>query len=451
MASEKVTIIGAGLAGSLLAIYLAKKGFRVDVYERRPDMRRESISAGRSINLALSTRGIYALKEAGLAKAVLKDAIPMKGRMIHPREGDLAFQPYGTKPHEVINSVSRGGLNKALMDTAEGYPNVSLYFHQRCLEVDFDSGDVQLYDEKHREEKVIHAEVLFGCDGAGSAVRLAMQKRGRFNLQQSFLEHGYKELTIPPGNDGEYRMEPNALHIWPRETFMLIALPNPDRSFTCTLFYPFEGKHSFAALDTPLKLSRFFHREFPDALPLMPTLEENFFRNPTGSLVTIKCFPWQVSGKALLLGDAAHAIVPFYGQGMNCAFEDCTILNQVIEKHGTDWESVFAEYQRKRKPDADAIADLALDNFIEMRDKVADPVFQLKKKIELLLEQTYPGKFYSKYSMVTFHRTPYSIAKEKGEAQDHALMEIARSLPDPDQLDAAGIFEQLQQTPGTKK
>ncbi|RMG38574.1 MAG: FAD-dependent monooxygenase [Methanobacteriota archaeon] len=445
MPHQKVTIIGAGLAGSLLAIYLAKKGFRVEVYERRPDMRKEQISAGRSINLALSTRGIYALQEVGLAKTVLKSAIPMKGRMIHTRDGELLFQPYGKDESEVINSVSRGELNKVLMDTAEGFDNVSLYFNQKCKEVDFVRGEVLLYDEKYQEEKVIYTDTLIACDGAHSAVRLSMQKRGRFNLNQFYLEHGYKELTIPAGDDHHFQMEPHALHIWPRGTYMLIALPNPDASFTCTLFYPFEGKNSFATLDTPRKLTRFFNQEFPDALNLMPTLKHDFFANPTGNLVTVKCSPWHVGGKALLLGDAAHAIVPFYGQGMNCAFEDCTMLNHLIDKYGTDWEKVFREYEKQRKKDTDAIADLALDNFIEMRDKVADPVFQTKKKIELLLEQQFPGRFISKYGMVTFHRTPYSIAKKRGEAQEQILMDIARNITNPEEINPGEILKVVEE------
>lgn len=448
MRKQPITIIGAGLAGSLLAIYLAKRGFRVEVYERRPDMRKTDISAGKSINLALSTRGIFALQEVGLAETVLAQAIPMRGRMIHDPHGELTFQPYGKAEHEVINSVSRRDLNVILMDAAESYPEVRIHFQQRCLGIDFDQGEVLLKDEVSGETRTVAAPVIFGCDGAYSAVRLEMQKRGRFNLHQFYLEHGYKELTIPPGPEGKFLMEKNALHIWPRHTYMLIALPNLDGSFTCTLFLAFEGEPGFAVLDSPAAVETFFRRQFPDAVPLMPTLVEDFFRNPTGDLVTIKCFPWHVGGRALLIGDAAHAIVPFYGQGMNCAFEDCTILNQCIEEFGDEWERVFREYAQRRKEDTDAIADLAIENFIEMRDRVADPKFRMKKELELRLERQFPGRFISKYAMVTFSRLPYSLALRKGRAQEAVLWELCQSVERLDDLQLEEVFRVVQERSG---
>lgn len=445
MKKQKITIVGAGLAGSLLAIYLAKRGFQVNVYERRPDMRAEDIGGGRSINLALSTRGIYALRQVGLADNVLKAAIPMRGRMLHLPHGELTFQPYGKSENEVINSISRSGLNCTLMDAAERYENVQISFNERCLAMDFKSGEVKFYNERTGVEKTVSGDTVFACDGSGSAIRLEMQKVGRFNLSQMYLEHGYKELTIPPGAGGGFQMEKNALHIWPRGTYMLIALPNRDGSFTCTLFFPYQGEYSFASLVTPKKVLDFFREQFPDAVPLIPGLQTDFFTNPTGDLVTIKSFPWHVEGKALLLGDAAHAIVPFYGQGMNCAFEDCTVLDECIEKFGADWETVYREYETTRKANTNAIADLALENFIEMRDRVADPKFLLKKKVELLLEQKYPGEFLSKYAMVTFHRLPYTEALEKGNLQEKILMKLCEAVESPEELDLEQAYVILKE------
>ena len=445
MKKEYVAIVGAGLAGSLLAVYLARRGFRVDVYERRPDMRREAISAGRSINLALSVRGIHALQEVGLAGNILTDAIPMKGRMMHSTEGELTFQPYGKDPREVINSVSRGGLNMLLLDAAESYDDVQIFFDERCTGADLDRGELQFRNERSGKQQVVTADAVIASDGSASAVRMEMQKIGRFNLSQQYLEHGYKELSIPPAADGGYRMEPHALHIWPRGSYMLIALPNPDGSFTCTLFLPFAGEPGFDSLGSPAKVRDFFRTTFADALPLIPDLETDFFQNPTGSLVTIKCFPWQHRGKMLLLGDAAHAIVPFYGQGMNCAFEDCTLLNRILGDYGPDWEQVFAAYQAQRKRDTDAIADLALENFIEMRDQVADPVFLRKRKVELLLETKFAGQFFSKYAMVTFQRLPYSLALERGRRQDAVLMEICARVERIEELDLDAVYAEVRQ------
>ncbi|NIR49958.1 FAD-dependent monooxygenase [candidate division KSB1 bacterium] len=431
----RVTLIGAGLAGSLLAIYLAKKGIKVDVYERRPDMRKVDISAGRSINMALSTRGIHGLKEVGIHDKIMAKAIPMKGRMMHSVEGKLSFHPYGKEEWEFINSISRAELNMALMNEAENYPDVNFHFNQKCTGFDVKNRELALYDETTDRETRLPVNTMIATDGASSAIRLEMTKRDRFNLSQHYLEHGYKELTIPPGADGEFLLEKHALHIWPRGTYMLIALPNLDGSFTCTLFFPFEGEFSFETLNTEEKVLSFFKAQFPDAVPLMPTLQEDFFANPTGSLVTIKCAPWFVEDKALLLGDAAHAIVPFFGQGMNCAFEDCTYLNHCIEKYGTDWQKIFPEYQSLRKANTDAIADMALENFIEMRDRVADAQFLLRKDVEFALEEKYPNRFIPRYSMVSFHRIPYATAYERGEIQEEILDELCQSIQSVDELD----------------
>ncbi len=444
MSHRPVVIVGAGLAGSLLGIYLGRRGFRVEIYERRPDMRQTEISAGRSINLALSTRGIHALHEAGVLNEIMRDAIPMRGRMIHALDGSLAFQPYGKNEQEVIHSISRGGLNATLMSAAEDTGQVKIYFNHRCMGIDLPTGQLFFQNEMTGRALTVLPEVTFACDGAYSAVRLEMQKAGRFNFSQEYLAHGYKELTIPAAPGGEFVMEKHALHIWPRGTYMLIALPNPDGSFTCTLFLPFEGETSFANLQQREQVAQFFGEHFPDAVPQMPTLLRDFFAHPTGELVTIRCYPWFVNDKALLLGDAAHAIVPFYGQGMNCAFEDCSVLNGCLERHGANWTRVFAEYQELRKPNTDAIAQLAIDNFVEMRDRVADPDFLKKKKLELLLETAFPGEFLSTYARVTFHRRPYAEALEKGKIQDRVLMEICReadSLDDVILQDVMAILE----------
>jgi len=434
-AANHVTLIGAGLAGSLLSIYLARRGFRVEIYERRPDMRKTKISAGRSINLALSVRGIHALKDVGLYEDIMSIAIPMKGRMIHALDGKLMFQQYGRLEHEVIHATSRAQLNMCLMDAAEKHGGVNVHFNQTCTGMNLKTGEVQLHNELSGADTVIPCDTVIGTDGSASAIRMEMLKTGRFNFSQQYLEHGYKELAIPAGANGEFLLERNALHIWPRRTYMLIALPNIDGSFTCTFFFPFEGEESFASLNTEREVLRFFEKQFPDALSLMPTLLEDFFSNPTGAMVTIKCNPWSVEDKVALLGDAAHAIVPFFGQGMNCAFEDCTYVDACIEKHGSDWKKVFEEYEELRKINTDAIADLALENFIEMRDHTADPRFLLKKKVEHALEEKYPEAFIPKYSMVSFHRLAYSVALAKGKAQDKILSELCESITSVEELD----------------
>jgi kynurenine 3-monooxygenase len=401
----KITLVGSGLAGPLLAISLTERGYPVEIFERRPDMRRVHISAGRSINLALSTRGIHALREAGVWPEIEKIIIPMRGRMMHAVSGELTFQPYGKDETEVINSVSRAELNIALMNAAE-QRGVDIHFDQRCTGFDLRTGAMRFRNEEDGGNLTLASELIVGTDGANSAIRAEFLKLPRFNFSQQYLNYGYKELTIPATPDGRHRMETHALHIWPRGSFMLIALPNIDGTFGCILFLPFEGENSFAQLQSPSEVQAFFEEHFPDVVPLMPKLGENFFANPVGSMVTIKCSPWHHDGRAVLLGDAAHAIVPFFGQGLNCSFEDCTVLLEVLDRHGPQWPLIFAEFEQARKANTDAIADLAVENFVEMRDRVADPRFLFKKKAELALEAKFPGVFVPKYSMVTFHRVP---------------------------------------------
>ncbi len=441
MKKQKVIIIGAGLSGSLLAIYLAKRGIECEIYEARGDMRKETMSAGRSINLALSNRGIAALKEVGMDEYMLSQAVPMYGRMIHNLDGTTKLLPYSGRQGEYINSVSRAGLNIALINEAEKYDGVRFFFNEKCVDFDCASGEA-----KFESGKIAKGDTVIATDGAGSAVRNAMLHGGvpRFDFSQKWLEHGYKELHIPPTETGDFRMEKNALHIWARHSFMMIALPNFDGSFTCTLFLAHKGENGFEQLADENSLMEFFETNFADAIPLMPTLTEDFFANPTGNLGTIKCFPWNAGGKSLLLGDSAHAVVPFYGQGMNASFEDCRILNQLIGQHGTDWETVFDEFTNVRKPNADAIAEMAEENFYEMRDAVANPVFQRKRELETRLEQTFPD-YFSKYSMVTFREDlPYLTAKQKGNAQDKLLMEICAEIEDVSGIDLNEVLENLK-------
>jgi kynurenine 3-monooxygenase len=431
---DKVTLIGAGLNGPLLAILLMQRGFAVEIYERRPDMRTVRMSAGRSINLALSTRGIHALQQAGLWEGMRNIIIPMKGRMMHSVAGDLTFQPYGKNDREVINSISRAELNIALMNAAEEQ-GAAIHFNQRCGGFDLTTGAVRLRNEQTGEDTIRECGVVIGCDGSASAIRAEMLKPPRFNFSQQYLNYGYKELTIPASSQGKHRLETHALHIWPRGNHMLIALPNIDGTFACILFLPFEGKDSFAELSTPANVMQFFESRFPDILLLMPQLAENYFANPTGAMVTIKCSPWNVEGKALLLGDSAHAIVPFFGQGLNCGFEDCTSLLDLLGRYGADWPRVFTEFEQERKVNTDAIADMAIENFTEMRDRVADSRFLFRKKVELALEAKYPQLFVPKYAMVTFHRIPYSVALTRGVVQDRMLAELCDPISRIEDLD----------------
>ena len=425
---KEVTIIGAGLVGSLLSIYLAKRGHKVKVYERRPDMRKEKMIAGRSINLALSDRGIRALEEVGIMDEIKKIAIPMHSRLMHNADGSTAYQPYGNDG-QFINSVSRGDLNKKLMNLAQ-QNGVEIFFNERCDSIDWQKNEINFENGINFQHTTSNFQLVFGSDGAFSAARLTHHlQHDRFQYQQYYIDFGYKELNIPPGPDGEFLLEKNALHIWPRGNYMLIALPNMDGSFTCTLFFPFEGDPSFASLVSKEKLTAFFEKTFTDAMPLMPTLTDDFFNNATASLVTVKCYPWIREDKFALIGDAAHAIVPFFGQGMNCGFEDCAVLDELIENYGDDWDAILQSYQQLRKPDADAIAELALNNFVEMRDKVADPKFLLQKKIEAAFSKKYPGKWIPAYAQVTFSpHIRYSEAL-KNSIKQEAIMQKVMAMP----------------------
>ena len=440
----KFVLIGSGLAGGLLAAYLGRRGYDVDLYERRADPREGNIVGGRSINLALSTRGIHALEQLGIADEVMQHAIPMRGRMIHPAGAGSGtiFAPYDVDPNKHINSIGRAALNTTVIEAAQRYPNVRVMFNHRCTAVDLDQAAAHLTVSgveaavlaapKPSEggsavnQQVIHArgDAVIGVDGAFSAVRQSMQKQlAEFEYDESYLAHGYKELTIPPGPDGGWQMEKNALHIWPRKSFMMIALPNPDGSFTCTLFWEEAdaSRHGGTTTKTDDDVRRFFDEEFPDAVPLMPTLLEDFKNNPTGSLVTIRCAPWSYKDKVALVGDAAHAVVPFYGQGMNAAFEDCVVLDECLAEFPQDRQRAFTEYFARRKENADALADLAVENFIEMRDKTASRVFRTKKKLDHLLERLLPGIYLPLYTMVTFTRIPYAQAAKRARLQDRIV------------------------------
>ncbi|MBL7764450.1 MAG: FAD-dependent monooxygenase [Chitinophagaceae bacterium] len=420
--SKKITILGAGLVGSLLAILLQKRGYQVTVLERRPDMRKLTYSAGKSINLAMSMRGWAGLELAGLRKEIEEIAIPMYGRQIHPISGEPVFQAYG-KHEEAIYSVSRGELNRKLMTLAEAC-GVDIRFEQRVTDVDLPTNTISIEDGDKTLSHSDH-DVVMAADGAFSALRNAYLRRDRFSYSQLYIEHGYKELCIPAGPNGEFLLDKQALHIWPRRNFMLIALPNTDATFTCTLFLPFEGEHSFENLKTPEAAKSFFETQFPDALALMPTFLEDFFGNPTSSLVIVKCFPWVYQDKNMLIGDAAHAIVPFYGQGMNCGFEDCNVLMSILDNNpDADWTGILAQYQEARKRNGDAVADLAMLNFVEMRDKVADPEFLRRKQIEKELGLLYPAFFNSVYEMVSFSHTSYHVALHCQKAQDELLGKI---------------------------
>ena len=439
----KFTLIGSGLAGGLLGAYLGRRGYEVDLYERRADPREGNIVGGRSINLAVSTRGIHALEQLDIADEVLRHAIPMRGRMIHDKSGGLHFAPYDVDPNKYINSIGRAALNTTVIQAAQRYPNVRVHFNHRCTDVDLTEAVAYLetpsveaaVSAANPEPQIITArgEAVIGVDGAFSAVRQSMQKKiEKFEYDETYLAHGYKELTIPPGPDGSWQMEKEALHIWPRKSFMMIALPNPDGSFTCTLFWEFKGPRSFESTKTDEDVRRFFDEEFPDAVPLMPTLLEDFRENPTGSLVTIRCAPWSYKDTVALVGDAAHAVVSFYGQGMNAAFEDCVVLDECLGKFSDNRERAFAEYFARRKENADALADLAVENFIEMRDKTASKTFRAKKKLDHLLEALLPGIYLPLYTMVTFTGIPYAKAARRARRQDRivyaALLLLAMSI-----------------------
>jgi len=431
---RKLTIAGAGLVGSLLALFLLRRGYEVSVLERRskPHPQSGRLGEGRSINLAISTRGLHALEQVGLREKALSIALPMRGRMVHPvaepgaEASAPVLQPYGKDASECIYSISRGDLNALLIEEAL---RGGAHFEFDSLVERHDDQTLLIRDSKTGKIRSQDCPLLFATDGSASLIRQAREASPGFEHSLSRLGHGYKELILPAQstrdeNGPSFALEPGALHIWPRHSFMLIALPNLDGSFTCTLFLPFEGETSFASLDTPEKAILFFQRHFPDVAPLFPGLGADFFENPTGQMVTVKCFPWKVASHTLLLGDAAHAIVPFFGQGMNCGFEDCSVLAELLDSGrfpGEQWPALFSEFERIRKPNSDAIADMAAENFVEMRDKVTDPEFLLDRRIERLLMREFPGRYVNRYGLVTFSRIPYRKALEAGVAQGEIL------------------------------
>ena len=416
--NEKITIVGGGLSGPVMAMYLAKKGIRVDIYERRPDMRKENISAGRSINLAISKRGIAALEEIGVFHQISSRLIPMYGRKIHDIDGNNRFLSYG-RSDQYINSVSRSELNILLMTEAEKTDQIRFLFQHSCSGMDLESGTVFITNEVNGDQRTLQGTPVIAADGSGSAVRESMIENGHISGSFDPLGHSYKELSIPPDKSGEFQLDPNALHIWPRGKFMLIALPNMDGSFTVTLFLPNTGDISFATIRSLDDLNIFFEKYFPDVLEFIPNLEIDFFSNPTGKLGTVRCSQWNVN-ESVLIGDAAHAVVPFFGQGMNASFEDCTVLNKMIG-NSNDWKKLFESFSKKRKIDGDAIADMALENYIEMRDSVNNDRFLNQRDLERQLEIKYPDQFISRYAMVSFHQIPYSIIQERGKIQQEIL------------------------------
>ena len=417
---DKITVVGGGLSGPVLALYLARRGFSVDVFEKRPDLRNASTPAGRSINLALSKRGITALEEVGVFDRIKPSLIPMYGRRIHDLNGDTRFLQYSSTGKDFIYSVSRSGLNKTLITEAENTGKVTFHFQYECVGVDITQGAVTFL-KKETGEKVKRTNLpVIGTDGAGSVVRKFLSEDGFVFDSLDPLNHAYKELSIPPGESGQFILDSNALHIWPRDEFMLIALPNLDKSFTVTLFLPEKGKISFDSIQSENDLLNFFQKMFPDVISIIPNLVTDFFKNPIGKLGTVQCSPWHAKDRAVLIGDAAHAIVPFFGQGMNASFEDCTIFNRWMDST-ENWGELFQKFSNDRKVDADAIGEMALENYIEMRGLVNQNIFLQKKDLERELEIKYPDRFVSRYSMVSFHQIPYSIVKKRGIIQEKIL------------------------------
>lgn len=434
MKTKDITLIGAGLAGCLLAIYLARRGFAVKIFERRADMRRQDVPAGRSINLSLSERGIYALKELGLYQAIQTELIAMPGRMLHLNNADIQFQAYGSRDTDVHYSVSRAVLNRVLLDSAEMTGGVDIFFNEYCRDLNLQTRRLSFRNEKNHQQHALDFEVLIGTDGSGSAICRSLMAEQLIQCHHEPLLHGYKELMIPAKQDGDYCLEKNALHIWPRGGYMLIALPNADGSFTATLFLAHTGRDSFQSLTDENNILHFFNTQYPDVVPLMPQLVATFLRHPVGRLGTLRCFPWHVDGRVMLLGDAAHAIVPFHGQGMNCAFEDCIAFNQYLDVY-QDWESLFKALENQRKPNTDAIADMALENYIEMRNDVRDPAFYLRKQIEWWLEERHPDRFIGRYSMVMFHRIPYAEVQQRGAVQSTIIANLSENIKHLDDVD----------------
>ena len=446
---DNILIIGAGLCGSLLALRLAQRGYKVEVYESRPDLRTTNISAGRSINLSLSDRGFKALRLCGVEEKAREICIPMYGRLMHDKEGNTFASNYSGRENEYINSISRGDLNGILLTEAEKHVNINIYFNSKCTSVDIENTIVHFKNNTTKEEFSIDADVIFGADGAGSVLRKSyyLERKFLFSYSQNYLSHGYKELEIPADKNGKHQISDGHLHIWPRGEYMLIALPNMDGSFTVTLFLSYdEGEYNFKNLTSEEKITTFFEKQFPDALKLIPSIKDEFFNNPTGPLGTIKCSPWMYKNKTILIGDAAHAIVPFYGQGMNASFEDVTVFDEILNQDLGSWEAVFKQYQNSRKEDVDAIADLAIDNFHEMKDHVANPLFKEKRKLEMELEKTFPNEYFSKYSMVTFNEDiPYAEAMKKGRAQDKALLNMVADNDLENNLDLKSVLKKVQE------
>jgi kynurenine 3-monooxygenase len=422
---KNIGIVGAGLVGSLQAILMAKRGYNVSVFENRPDLRKAKLIAGKSINLALSDRGWKALKAAGIDGDINEMAIPMYKRCMHALDGTLTYQQYG-KDNQAIYSVPRGGLNQKLMNLADKYPTISYNFNKKCKDVELNSNTLVFEDNISKEEEKHQFDHIFATDGAFSAVRFRMQKTPMFDYSQKYLDHGYKELVIPANEDGTHKLDKNCLHIWPRGEFMMIALANMDGSFTCTLFFPMYGEQSFDTINTPEKVAQFFNETFPDAVPLMPTLVEDYFDNPTSALVMVRCSPWNYENNIILLGDSAHATVPFYGQGMNCGFEDCTIFSEMLDDANGNWDGLLPAFSDTRVPDGNAIIDLSLMNYIEMRDLTANDEFLLRKKIEAKFSDLYPEKWIPLYSQVTFSHIRYSQVISNGKRQMAIMDEVMK-------------------------
>lgn len=422
---ERINMFGAGLCGSLLSIMLARHGYAVTIRELRPDPRSAQQFAGRSINLALSSRGIRGLKQAGIFSQIEPLLMPMRGRMIHELDGSRELLSYGQREHELIYSVSRAALNRILIETAIDEYGVEILFEHAAVAYDPDTAEVQV--SSGDEEYSLPAKTLIATDGAGSVFRRAYNDKGEVAPTEALLPHSYKELAIPPRADGGFEMETDALHIWPRSDFMLIALPNPGGDFTLTLFMPSEGPNSFAELDSEQKVSAFFDKNFGDVVPLIPDLVSDYMSNPVGILGTVRCTHWHDGDKLLMVGDAAHAVVPFHGQGMNLAFEDCVVLDELIARGEPVWGDLFAEYEALQLANANAIADMALENYVEMRDTVLDPKFALRKELSFELERRMPNRFIPQYSMVMFHdEIPYAVAQERGRIQEELLQELTR-------------------------
>jgi len=436
-------LIGAGLAGPLLATYLAQRGYSVEIFERRPDMRKESISAGRSINLALSTRGNHALKEVGLYDKIKPNTIPMKGRMIHDLNGNTHLQPYGQKENEVIFSVSRAQLNMELMTLAEETGNVTIRFNHQLLSADLEQNKLLFQLSDSLEEIELPFNRVIGCDGSASILRKSIVEKADIQYVKKSLGHGYKELTIPPLKSGKFRIEPNALHIWPRGNHMLIALPNNDCSFTCTLFFPMTGATSFETVKTEKDILDLFQSQFHDAIKLIPNLVEDFQKNSTGDLASVYCKPWHLGDKALLIGDAAHAVVPFFGQGMNASFQDCSTLAKLMGQNKNDWKTIFNTFSSVQVENGHAIADMAIENYIEMRDAVNDLNYQKRRRLELELERKFPERFIPRYSMVSFHQIPYSDVYNRGAIQLKIMNQFLSNEINESELNTI-IKDQLQ-------